>query len=100
MPMPPYPVLCYTRACGRSAVYKIAARWTDGLTAELKTYALCCADCLPEWYRQSRQKQKACRLTTGESLAVPNIFRLEHGQRDQQLSRAAELEEQLGGSAN
>jgi hypothetical protein len=97
MPMPPYPVLCYTRDCGRPALYKIAARWTDGVTAELKTYALCCAECLPEWFRRSRQKQKECRLTTGESLDAPNIFHLAHGQRDQQLHRATDEEAQLRG---
>src|SRR5256885_1594403 len=31
MPMPPYPVSCYTRGCGREAVYKIAARWSGGV---------------------------------------------------------------------
>jgi len=95
MPMPPYTVLCYTRGCGLPAVYKIAARWTDGLKAELKTYALCCASCLPEWFRRSRQKQQECRLTTGEHLEVPTIFHLERGQRDQQLCQAVELETQL-----
>ncbi len=94
--MPPYPVLCYTRGCGRPAVFKIAARWTDGLTAELKTYALCCAECLPDWFHRSRQKQKECRLTAGEQLDAPNIFHLERGQRDQQLRRATDLEAQLG----
>src|SRR5947207_9546385 len=94
MPMPPYLVLFYTRACGRPAQYKIAARWTDGLTTELKTYALCCAECLPAWYGHSRQKQKECRLTSGEHLDAPNIFHLERGQRDVHLRRAIELEEQ------
>ena len=96
MPMPSYPVLCYTRGCGRPAAYKIAARWTDGLTAELKTYGLCCAECLPEWYRHGKRRQKECRLAGGESLEVPNIFHLERGQRDQQLRRADDLETQLG----
>ena len=73
MPMPPYPVLCTTRGCGRPALYKIAARWTDGITAELKTYALCCAECLPEGFARSRLKQKECRLATGEHLDPPNI---------------------------
>jgi hypothetical protein len=96
MPMPPYPVLCYTRGCGRPAVYKIAARWTDGVTAELKTYGLCCAECLAAWYRRGRQKQKECRLTTGESLEAPNVFHLARGHRDHQLRRATEVEDQLG----
>ena len=64
MPMPPYPILCYTRACGKPAIYKIAARWSDGVTHELKTYALCCADCLADWFGRSRQKQAACRRQT------------------------------------
>jgi hypothetical protein len=97
MPMPPYPILCYTPECGKPAQYKIAARWSDGLTGELKTYALSCADCLPEWFRRSRAKQAACRLAPGETLGKPWIFHMERGHRDQQLQRLAELEKELGG---
>src|SRR5262249_39941070 len=32
MPMSPYPVICYRPGCGRPALYKIAARWSDGVT--------------------------------------------------------------------
>jgi hypothetical protein len=95
MPMPPYPIYCYTRSCGKPAVYKIAARWSDGITKELKTYALCCADCLPAWFRSSRQKQSACRLARGETLEPPGIFTLERGRRDTEISRLRDLEEQL-----
>src|SRR6516165_8932842 len=94
MPMPPYEVLC-TGGCGRPAVYKVAARWSDGITQELKTYALSCADCLRQQYASACRKQAACRLTAGESLAVPAIFELLRGQRDQQLPRRGDLEEQL-----
>lgn len=95
MAMPPYPILCYTKGCGRLAVYKIASDWTDGVTAELKTYALSCAECLPEWFRRSRARQAACKLTHGERLEPPGIYHLERGQRDQQLRRLPELEQQL-----
>ncbi len=95
MPMPPYPIFCYRKGCGQLAVYKIAARWSDGVTQELKTYALSCADCLPEWYRLSRQKQAACRLAPGESLEPPGIYALERGRRDLQLGRLHDLEQQL-----
>jgi hypothetical protein len=61
MPMPPYPISCYTSDCGRLAQYKIAARWSDGVTQELKTYALTCPECLAAWFRQSRTKQAARR---------------------------------------
>ena len=90
--MPPYPIYCYTKDCPNLAVYKIAARWSDGVLGELKTYALCCADCLPAWFTKSRQSQAACRLTTGESLEPPGIYRLERGCRDQKLQRLTEME--------
>jgi hypothetical protein len=95
MSLSAYPILCYTPGCKNLAVYKIAARWTDGVTAELKTYSLCCADCLAQAYRHSRAKQAACRLAPGESLDVPGIFKLERGQRDQQLQRLPDLEQEL-----
>jgi hypothetical protein len=95
MPMPPYPISCYTKGCGKPAIYKIAARWSDGVTQELKTYALCCADCLPDWFRRSREKQAACRLARGEILEAPAIFSLERGRRDTEINRLRELEDQL-----
>lgn len=93
--MPPYPLVCYTRGCGLPAKYKIAARWSDGVTQELKTYSLCCEKCLPEWFQRSREKQASCRLTSGETLEPPGIFDLERGKRDRQLRRLPELEQQL-----
>jgi hypothetical protein len=95
MRMPPYPVLCYRQGCGRPAVYKIAARWSDGITQELKTYALSCAECLAEWFRRSRLKQAACRTAPGETLEPPGIYELQRGRRDQQLVRREDLEKQL-----
>ena len=44
-PFLPYLVCC--TGCGRPAGFKVAARWSDGATAELKTYALGCEGCLP-----------------------------------------------------
>jgi hypothetical protein len=99
MPMPPYPVICYRPGCGRPAVYKIAARWSDGLTEELKTYSLCCAACLPDLYRISRQKQAACRLAPGETLEAPGIYELACGRRDHHLCRRVDLEQPLSSSS-
>ena len=91
--MPSYPVLCYTRGCGRPAVYKIAARWSDGVTEELKTYGLCCSECLPAWFRLSREKQAACRRAPGEILEPPGVYELARGQRDRTLVRRLDLEQ-------
>jgi hypothetical protein len=77
------------------AVYKIAARWSDGVTQELKTYALTCPACLAEAFRRSQTKQAACRLTAGETLESPGIYEMVHGQRDQRLPRREDLEQQF-----
>lgn len=95
MPMPSYPVRCYTRGCEELAVYKIAARWSDGVTQELKTYALTCSACLAEWFGRSRAKQAACRLAAGETLESPGIYELTRGRRDPQLLRRDDLEQQM-----
>jgi hypothetical protein len=90
-----YPIHCTKPGCANAARYKIAARWTDGLTAELKTYGLTCADCLAEVYRHALEKQKHCRLAAGEVLEPPGIYHLERSHRDDQLQRLVDLEEQL-----
>ena len=96
MPMPPYQVCCSTRDCKHPAVYKIAARWSDGVVSELKTYALVCEEHRREWFERARAKQKACHLTAGETLEPPGIYHMQRGQRDQALERLAEVERQLG----
>ncbi len=95
MPMPPYAVPCYTPGCGRPAAYKVAARWSDGVTSELKTYGLACEHCLPAWFRRARERHAACRLAAGETLGAPAIFRVERGRRDLTLERLTELEVEL-----
>jgi hypothetical protein len=93
--MPPYPVLCYTPGCGRPAAYKVAARWSDGVTSELKTYGLVCEVCLPEWYRRAETRCAACRTSAGEELGLPGIYRVVRGERDQRLERLVDKEKSL-----
>jgi hypothetical protein len=92
MPMPPYPVRCYAPGCGGPAAYKVAARWSDGQTDELKTYALACPGCLPGLLAAARVKRAACRLAAGESLDEPGVYELTRGGRDRALARRPELE--------
>lgn len=92
MPMPSYPVLCYSPGCGEPAVYKIAAAWSDGITKELKTYYLSCPACLQAFFTQAKAKQAVCRLIPGESLGAPEVYELRRGTRDQELIRRSELE--------
>jgi hypothetical protein len=87
MGMPPYPVLCSTAGCGRAASVKIAARWSDGATAELKTYYLACEACVGGLFADATRKRAACRLAPGETLNPPAVFELTRGARDRELVR-------------
>jgi len=100
MPMPPYPIRCTWPGCQELAEFKIAARWSDGVTSELKTYGLVCARCLQRGFRQSLLKQSACRRAPKEILEAPGIYKLERGQRDVGLQRLTDLESELLASAS
>jgi len=90
--MPPYAVMCFAKGCNREAKYKIAARWSDGVTSELKTYFLSCPECLATLYQSACVKKAACRLASGESLGDPQVFEMVRGKRDRELVRRAEFE--------
>jgi hypothetical protein len=95
MAMPPYLIHCQHSGCERLATFKIAARWSDGITEELKTYALCCEACLRDCFERSRHKRASCRLGAGEILETPGIYGLNSGKRDRSLERRRDLEETL-----
>ena len=90
--MPPYAVLCYTPGCGGEAAFKIAARWSDGITAELKTYSLCCANCLAMSFAEAKKRQRECPLELGETLAEPSIFERTPDSKKTLLVPRADLE--------
>ena len=92
MPMPPYPVLCYAARCQSPAAFKVAARWSDGITHELKTYALACPACLPDLLARAGVKWVNCRLALGETLDPPGVYELHRGGRDKTLKRRQDLE--------
>jgi hypothetical protein len=90
--IPPYPVLCTATDCGQPALYKIAARWSDGKIAELKTYALSCAGCLQSQLHAARNRQRHCILVPGETMDEAGIYERHSGSRDHQLTRRQDLE--------
>jgi hypothetical protein len=96
MPMPPYPVLCYAPGCPAPAAFKVAARWSDGATHELKTYSLACPACLAALYGTARVKRAKCRLAPGETLGELEVYELRRGERDQALVRREDLERSQG----
>ncbi len=92
MAMPPYPIYCQNADCKNLAKYKIAARWSDGKVSELKTYCLCCEDCLAKSLPRARERYHSCRLIPGETPEEPGIYQLQRGERDQSLQRLVDLE--------
>ena len=97
MPMPPYPVSCYAPGCSHPAAYKVAARWSDGVTHELKTYSLACPECLRTLAAVAAVKRAACRLAPGETLDDTGIYELHCGERDKVLKRRTDLEVKSSG---
>lgn len=87
-----YTVHCTSPGCTHVAEYKVAARWSDGITSELKTYALVCLDCLPAQYRKAIDKRIACRLTESETLDEVAVFDLKSGHGGKPLSVAKNSE--------
>ena len=77
--MPSYTVMCQTPGCGTGATFKIAAQWSDDVTVELKTYALCCGACLPKWFETAQDRQRLCKLTAGETHSQLKVFEREKG---------------------
>ena len=92
MPMPHYLVSCSAPECPQPAAFKIAARWNDGMTHELKTYSLACQDCLETLFASALVKWAACLLAPGEALEPPGIYELHRGGRDKTLKRRTDLE--------
>lgn len=90
-----YPVLCYGENCRQPAKYKIAAKWSDGQTSELKTYGLACDSCLPFLFRDSIRRQRLARTLPGELAERPGIYQLNLGKRDADLIRMTDLETTL-----
>jgi hypothetical protein len=95
MAVPRYPVICYRPGCTREAAFKVAANWSDGITDELKTYYLACAECLAKLYTLAVAKRDSCRLAPGEVLEAPGVYELHHGERDKTLKRRPDLEQVL-----
>jgi hypothetical protein len=89
MPMLPYPILC---CCQAPAEFKVAAAWSDGITRELKTYAITCRTCLMKSLSEARAKAKLCRLLPGEVLGVPGVYELARPTENRLLRRREDLE--------
>jgi hypothetical protein len=85
-------VRCSMPDCQESAVYKIAAPWSDGRFSELKTYGHACSKHLGPVFRDSDIRRARYKAAPGESIDELAIYRYEPGRRDRQLQRLRDLE--------
>ncbi len=86
-------VQCSCGGCSEPASYKIAARWSDGRFAELKTYGFACSDHLGPVFHLAEQRQHDYRPAPNEVVEELAIYRYETGKRDRQLQRLWGLED-------
>ncbi len=72
-------VQCSQTDCREPAAYKIAARWSDGRVAELKTYAFACQDHVGVVFRDSERggvntpRRRANRSRRSRSIATNRV---------------------------
>jgi hypothetical protein len=84
---------CSHPYCSDSATYKVAARWSYGSFAELKTYGFACSDHLGEVFQEAENRHLDYTLLPDEVTEELAIYRFEPGKRDRQLHRLRDLEE-------
>jgi len=86
-------VQCTFEGCDASASYKIAARWSDGGFAELKTYGFACSDHLGAVFQIAEGRLERYKPAPNEFVEELAIYRFESGKRDRQLQRLWGLED-------
>lgn len=86
-------VPCSFPACTAPSAYKIAARWSDGSFAELKTYGFACSEHIGQVFRDAECRHTDYPRGPGETIEELAIYRYETGKRDRQLQRLWGLEE-------
>jgi hypothetical protein len=86
-------VLCEISGCGAPARRKIAAPWSDGRFAELKTYGFACVDHVPDVCRLAAMRWLDYEPVKDEQVHRIGIFRLDEGKPDRLLVRDRDMEE-------
>lgn len=85
-----YQPLCSSHQCGRPALYKVAAPWSNGTSKELKNYGLACAEHRDEQLARARSNREGLALAEGESLGQVGLYELKLGLRDVELKRLSD----------
>jgi hypothetical protein len=82
-----YQPTCSSPRCGKPALFKIAAPWSNGTSRELKSYGLACEDHRDSQLALAKIHGKGITLAEGETLGDVGLYRLDLGRRDLELVR-------------
>jgi hypothetical protein len=87
-------VVCSFPSCSEPAGFKVAARWSDGNFAELKTYGFACSEHLATVFRDAEGRRMDYALRPEEVSEEIAIYRFELGSREHAPQRLRGLEEE------
>jgi hypothetical protein len=82
-----YDPKCSASGCGKPAVYKIAAPWSDGASRELKNYGLACVEHRDMLLARASRSREGLSLAEGETVGPVGLYRIIRGATDSQLPK-------------
>lgn len=82
-----YQPMCSAPNCGKAAVFKVAAPWSNGTSHELKNYGLACEIHRDSQLARAQLNRNDLALAEGESVGAVGLYELEPGSRDATLAR-------------
>jgi hypothetical protein len=82
-----YRPICSSAGCGATALYKVAAPWSDGTSHELKNYGLACREHRDPILARAQLHHDVLALAEKETIGPVGLYRLVNGCRDVELGR-------------
>jgi hypothetical protein len=80
-----YEPKCVVPGCGKLAVYKIGATWSNGRITELKNYGTSCEEHRTALEERARTTSRKLHLAEGETLGDVTVYQFVPGARDVEL---------------
>src|SRR5262249_52093807 len=77
---------CSAPGCGKAALYKVAATWSDGTHSELKNYGLACEAHRAEQLARARSSRQGLTVSEGEKVGEVGLYQLMPGLHDRELT--------------
>jgi hypothetical protein len=82
-----YQPTCSAPNCRETAVFKIAAPWSNGPSRELKNYGLACEAHRDSQLALAKLHRQGLKVAEGETVGEVGLYQLTPGRRDTELTR-------------